>query len=98
MKDVHDNLLPTDSAYYRARYPDSWFWGDIQTRLAGKIATAVEKLVFLTASQYYAHIPEVYRWAEYGPSITADDDSEGDREKVVAAEQRARDIAAAMRR
>ena len=105
MKAVHDHLLPTDSAYYRARFPDTWFWADVQTRLAGKAATAAEKLVYLTASQHFQRVPEVYGWTEYGPPEDAEDggpDGQDARDPdaattAAAALQKARDIAAQMR-
>lgn len=98
MQAVHDNLLPTDSAYYRAKYPTEWFWADIRTRLAAKTATAAEKLHYLLAAQMWEQVPEPFEWAEYGPATDADDDADSNTAAEAAAKrERALAIAAEMR-
>lgn len=94
VKAVHDNLLPTDSAYYRARFPDTWFWADIQTRLLGKVATATEKVHYLLAAQVWETVPEPYGWAEYGPAEQQAERSAADVEDAAASAAKARAVAA----
>lgn len=90
MKDVYDNLLPTDSAYFRAKNPEDWFWADIPTRLAAKRTTATEKAVFLLASQIYDQVPDIYGWAEYGPREEAVEPVATEADEARASLERAR--------
>ncbi len=96
MQAVHDNLLPIDSAYYRAKYPTEWFWADIRTRLAAKTATAAEKLHYLLAAQMWEQVPEPFEWAEYGPVVDDTDDTAA-ADEAAAKRERALAIAAEMR-
>lgn len=97
MKAVHDNLLPTESAYYRARFPDEWFWADVKTRLVANTATAVEKTHYLLAAQFWGEqVPEIFEWTEYGPIIDKPEHVD-DVDQAAADIQKARDIATKMR-
>ncbi len=98
VKAVHDNLLPTKSAYYRARYPEDWFWADVQTRLAALTATAVEKVHYLLASQMWAEVPPEFDWTLYGPADeAAQEAADATAEQEAADVELARSVAASMR-